>query len=139
MLRKMVLGLLIVITGATLIGILIYNKPHEDLARSKPDVVISADALFSAFASDEVQANSQYLGKIIEVTGTVVNVSIVDGTLTDVILASNDMLFGVNCEMDTSTAQINNEVKIGNKVTLICMCSGYTMDVVMNRCVKKSK
>ena len=48
-----------------------YNRPHTNITESTPDITLTADTIIAAFSSDETKANSRYLDKILNITGTV--------------------------------------------------------------------
>ena len=126
--------LLLLFVAATAIGALVaymmYNKPHEDLLSSKPEYTLAAGALFTEFEADEQTANTKYLGKLVEVKGTVQEVSeAADGSVSVMLKGEMDM-FGVNCSFLEP-----HDFKVGSEVTVRGKCSGYLMDVALSRCV----
>ena len=61
------------------VGYYLWNKPPESMAVQKADLGMPAAELVAAFAKDEAAANTQYVGKIIAVTGKVKEVCQVKG------------------------------------------------------------
>lgn len=118
-----------VIGGA--VGYFMWNKPHENIAASKADVQISAADLFGQFSSDEATANAQYLDKTVEVSGIVKS----SGNNKITLNAGADAMFGVVCELDNLTQHAKTAFAAGEQVTLKGKCSGFNMDVQLNRCV----
>src|ERR1700753_980155 len=49
----------------------LYNKPHRSAAGEAATLSISADSLYRQYQSDEHSADQKYLGKVLEVTGTI--------------------------------------------------------------------
>jgi predicted aconitase len=88
--------------------------------------------LVQAFESDENAANSMYLDKIVTVTGTVESVT-TDTTAVTVYLKESDGLAGVICSFDRKATGIS-ALHNGMQVSIKGICTGYLMDVVMNRC-----
>ncbi len=113
----------------------VYNKPHEDIRRAEPDYTVSSQALFVAFQADEAAANAKYLDKIIEVSGTVVDIRTDEEGLTSVTLEGEGPLFGVICKMDAQSEAGRTPFEIGQPATLKGLCTGMLMDVVLVRCV----
>lgn len=125
---------LIGIIGA-FVGFKIYNKPHEDIGKAKVVHTLSASELFAAYEKNEQDANTTYLDKIIVVNGTVKEVVEEDG-ITNVMLESDDMMFGVSCQLDQLIQHKRNRFAAGEKVSFKGKCTGSLMDVVMVRCVE---
>ncbi|KAA3624091.1 MAG: hypothetical protein DWQ02_23520 [Bacteroidetes bacterium] len=124
---------LLFIGGA--IGFYLFNKPHKNMNKAKADIKIEAPELFSAFESDELAANEKYLDKVVEVTGVVSEVKQEDGIIS-VVLETEDLMFGVICQLDEYSESRKSDFKIGESVTLKGLCTGSLMDVVLVRCVE---
>jgi hypothetical protein len=69
--KKIVVIILAIFVTVGLYAYYQFNKPHPDIAASKPVVKLTAEILFSQFENNEMEANKDYNGKIIEVTGIV--------------------------------------------------------------------
>lgn len=114
------------------VGFYLWNKPHQNMSRAEADFQLEAAALFTAFETDEAQANSRYLDKIIEVRGTITEVSAEQKT---VVLGAETSLFGIRCAWDEFSDAPFPDVQPGQLVTLKGTCSGFLGDVVLSRCV----
>ncbi|MCB0521483.1 MAG: hypothetical protein H6577_25635 [Lewinellaceae bacterium] len=134
--KKVFLFLLVLAVIGVGVGWMMYNKPHENMENAKADMQADAKALFAAFSNDEAGANEKYLNKIVAVSGTVADASKDEGGNTSVMLESEDMMFGVKCELDPLSAHKRTEFQKGEQVTMKCICTGYLSDVVMVRCVE---
>ena len=128
-----VFGLLGLIVS--IIGFKTYHKPHEDIRDAKADYVLTAAELFAAYEVNEEEANAMYLDKVVVVAGTVREINEEDGN-TNVMLESDDMMFGVSCQLDNLTKHKRKNFMAGEKVSLKGKCTGSLMDVVMVRCVE---
>ena len=135
--KLLILGAVFII-GAVSIGLMQYYKPHPDILKAKADYQLSAKALYDAFDLDEETANSRYLDKIIEVSGTVKSSSTDENGILSFTLNSGNELSGVICQMDHLTQHENLEFMPGSKVSLKGICTGMLMDVVLVRCVTAS-
>ncbi len=128
------IGLLLALVGLG-VGYFTYNKPHQNMEKAEADVSIQAPELFSAFESDEGSANEKYLDKVIQVTGTVKEVSTDEEGNVSLTLESGSDLFGVICQLDNLTEHEKTDFQPGEQVTLKGKCTGMLMDVVLVRCV----
>jgi tRNA_anti-like len=128
---------LIVLVAALAGGFYAYqqwNKPHRD-GNAAADVSLSATELFTAFSTNEATANPKYLDKNIKVCGKVLQDAITTDGSTTVQLETGDAIGVVLCELDAATKQSLVYTK-GQDVCFKGLCSGYTSDVVLSRCVK---
>lgn len=128
------IGIIAIIIGA-LIGFYLYNKPHENMEKAKPDIEIGASELFSAFETDELAANEKYLDKVVAVTGVVREVKEDEGVIS-IVLETEDMMFGVVCQLDELSENGRTVFEVGESVTFKGLCTGSLMDVVLVRCVE---
>jgi hypothetical protein len=129
--------LVIAIIGA-LAGYYVYNKPVSGLEDATPAFTMKADELFTAFESDETGANKKYIGKIIQVSGTVQSVNHEQDGNTSVTLQTAGGMFGVICRMDSLNTNIQG-IANGQSVSMKGECTGMLMDVVLVRCVNVKK
>lgn len=132
-------AIVLLIAGALLIGVGFgikeYNREVESTADLAVDIQISASDLFNQYQADETSANNNYLDKTIEVTGTVRELVTGDSGELQLVLESDDMLFGIICQFEgDASAQLNN-LSAGNQVVVKGICTGLLMDVVLKNCV----
>ena len=112
-----------------------WTKPHLDVAAAAEDVSISATDLFKAFSTSEATANPKYLDKVIKVCGTVAENSSTNEGSTTIQLETGDDIGVIMCELDDLTKQEKSSFAKGEAVCFKGLCSGFTTDVVLNRCV----
>ena len=112
-----------------------FNKTHSDMENLKPIATLKASELFDQFSQNESKANKKYVGKIVEVIGTVY--SIEDGNQNDlnILLMEDGEMFGVSC--NARKTEMNVDLKEGDSVRIKGECSGFLSDVVLIRCVTK--
>ena len=115
-----------------------YTGKVPSLTEVKADANVSAENLTQAFEKDSATANKQYLGKIVEVTGTVKSVEKESGT---VVLGGSGMS-SVRCSLDSAFVKTITALNEGAKTVIKGACTGYNADelglgsdVVLNRCV----
>ncbi len=133
--KKLILLLVLLALGlGAYYGLSEYNRGLE--AADKVDFSLSCQELFSAFENDENAANAKYLDKVVEISGTVQEVSTnKEGKVT--VTLDGGMLFGVTCEMFDKNVNKQKFAK-GNKIKLKGICTGYLSDVVLVRCSESS-
>ena len=132
-LRILLIALGLGILAGGFVAYKMWNKPHRDVADAKADVKLEATDLFNQFSTDEATANGQYLDKIVQVCGTVAQVSTENEVVT-IQLEAGDLLGGVLCELDNLSEHPRTDFQAGETVCFKGICTGYLTDVVLNRC-----
>lgn len=110
------------------------NKPVVDMSMAECKSRLSSVELFDVYSSRESYADSCYSGQIIEVFGKVRSLS-ADGPNKSMVLETNDMIFGIDCGIDSTHHQKLNQIKEGNDISIRGECAGLNGDVVMVRCI----
>jgi putative nucleic acid binding protein len=130
--RKILISVLVLALIGVCTGVWLWNKPHKK-AEDAVGISIEAHDLARKYNKDEKAADSQFLNKVIEVSGTVMEVdSNQDGGIM-VILQTDDPAAGVQCAMR------DKGLKIGKgHATMKGFCSGNGITgVSLTDCVKK--
>jgi hypothetical protein len=110
------------------------NKPVAKVSEAVCKVKISATELFDAYTNNVSKADSCYTNQLIEVFGKVKSIS-TDGPNKSLMLETNDMLFGIDCGIDSTNHEKLKSLTEGQDVTIRGECSGMLSDVVMIRCI----
>jgi len=113
----------------------LYNKPVADTEDIKAAYELSAHDLFSQFESNENEANTKYLGKMLEVSGTIRDFSIGDSGELSLMLNSGNEMFGINCGLSKGQDSRYKNYQVGDSIKIKGECSGISMDVVLTRCI----
>ncbi|MGF1564883.1 MAG: hypothetical protein ACFCUH_05925 [Flavobacteriales bacterium] len=127
--RNILLYIGVAVVAVAIYGWYEFNRTVPTLEDAKADFTLAADELFDAFDSDEDGATAKYVGKVIEVSGTVIAIEVKTEGSTVTLEAANAMVGGVNCAFGAAP-----DLKEGQQLTLKCACQGFLMDVVMNNC-----
>jgi len=130
---KKLLYILITLLVIAVIGyFILLNLPKASSKNKDASFKIEAADLYSEFQANEVLANKKYIGKTIEVTGTIMDLD-KDKQGASVLYIDADA--GINGLLCTMEMNQKATFKVGQKVTLKGLCSGYLQDVVLNKCV----
>jgi hypothetical protein len=130
---KILLGVVMFISLAGILAALyMYNLKHTDMAKAKPDFVITATALLKEFEDNEAAASAKYINKIVEITGTVATVKPAENNIVNISLVTESDLSSVICTF--AAISDPSSVKAGDVITLRGECSGFLMDVLLNNC-----
>lgn len=123
--------LFVIVIGACVGAFVAYkmwNKPFDDVTEMD-GIKVNADVLYKAFETNEQTANTTYVGKVVEVTGTVGDIETSD-TIARVMLSFPDAMMGaVRVTLDTRHLADAKAVKTGDQATFKGFCNGFLMDV----------
>jgi len=124
------------IIGAVLGYKFIYNKPHRDYEKAKPDYVVSAKEVFNFYKNSRDEATAKYTGKVLQISGMLNNVEQPD-SLTIAVFAIEQGMFGdegIRCTMLENHSERILSYS-GRNVTVKGYCTGYNdTDVIMENC-----
>jgi len=126
----------VVVVIAAIAGYKYVNRPVGNAGDMDADVKITSTQLQQAYENNETDADSAYLGKVIEVHGTVLAVDPEEHTIT--LKTASDMSC-VSCEISEQLANDLDVFKTGDSVIVKGVCAGYLMDVVLKQSVVSKK
>lgn len=129
--RVILLLAVIAIVVALVLGLRSYSATVPDASGRDADITLSATELFAAFQTDEQAANARYNDKVVRVHGVVRGVEPGPDGRSTVVLATEDVLGGVVCEFP---AGASHDCQVGTTVTIQGFCSGFNLDVLLQRC-----
>ena len=130
-----VLALIVFLTLIGIGGLWQYNKPSRNLAAETADLTITAPELYNQYSENETQANQQYLGKVVQVRGTLQTVNRGENGSLNLILDAGSEMGGVICEIPAGNVPEGLNLQTGKELTLKGQCTGFLMDVVLVKCV----
>ena len=108
-------------------------KPHLNSAEDPVFDRLDATALFSAFQESETRATKKWVGRVIEISGTI---SMVEGAgkYLSITLAGNGA-GGVNCSLLRQDLPAGRKFNIGERIIIKGRCTGFLMDVNLVDCI----
>ena len=115
----------------------IYHKPHQSAADESTSVTIDADTLYHQYQLDEHSADQKFMGKVIEVTGKLVEIQH-SGNAEIWIISTQAGGGGINAQLFSGT-KVDPMPKSGDAVTVKGRCTGFLMDVNLADCVPVKK
>lgn len=127
--KKKLLILVIAILTLLFIGYKFIYKEHRNIAEEKASIVETVALIYSAFSTDETNANTKYLDKTIEVKGIITSIN---ETTKNIMLDSK-----LNALFD---GEIPTDVKINDSIVVKGRLVGYDSlleEIQMDQCSKK--
>ena len=116
----------------------VFHKPHRNIEKEQAAYVIAASDFYQEFAMDETSAYEKYGNLVIQVTGSIADITLEEDQASIVLL---DEMEGISCAFD-SLALVEwgekfAQLQIGDELTLKGQCDGFDMimGVVLSRCV----
>ncbi len=129
--------LILAIIGAVsagVIGYYMYNKPHRNIEKAKPDLIVTADELAKIYENEE-EGNERALNRVILLEGNIDNLK-------------RDAAGNLNIEFSTEFGDVDaslderyreeddymkkaEALQAGDHVKLQCYCSGAIKDTML--------
>jgi hypothetical protein len=136
--RKIIVRIIIVLgvllTGLAGLGSYMYNKPHRNIGKAKPDFVITSATLYNSFSQDENYANSQFLDKVILLKGRIMEVMNIRENDVVILLEGEEGVGGVSCTLNSTEISKAASLKKNQELTIKGRCTGMLMEVVLVDC-----
>jgi tRNA_anti-like len=123
----------IVLLCLGLLGIYKIYQPHHNVEGEQPVGKFSAAALYNEFLHDETTATRKWVGKVVEVTGTISGLSENGDHLSISLDAAPEG--GINCGFLKRDLSSDAKLSKGGAITIKGKCTGFLMDVNMVDCV----
>lgn len=120
------IGTILLIVGLLIGGgtvLYMFNLPHRNVQSASTDFKLTASQLVTEYLNNQANANEKYLAddgdsKILEVTGTVKNISDDFNGQKVVLLQSDSCMAGVSCSFAQETSKNASNIQIGQTITI---------------------
>lgn len=129
--RTYIISIVILFIISVLITYKWYTQAPTSITKLPTNITISAESLFENYEEDEIVSNLKYLDKVIEVNGVVSGIAFQKNSVT---LKTKDDFGSILCGLSKEFRSTINTLKVGQRVIIKGICSGYLMDVVLIRC-----
>lgn len=124
--------LLLVINGYYYV-VPLFSSSEKNLENEVAAVILTANDLVNTYADNEAKSNKLYAGKIIEISGTIKEITFLNNRTT-VILKSSSEKFGVICDINPNEKDNINRLKEDQNITVKGICEGFLKDVILLNC-----
>jgi hypothetical protein len=116
-------------------GLYTVYKPHRNVEGEDAVATLTASTLYNDFSKNESQANQKWLGKVLEVNGTISTVTESGNYISLNLAATKDG--GVNCSLSKKDLPADQKFKKGDSISVKGKCTGFLMDVNLVDCIIK--
>lgn len=131
---KIISGIFILIIVCLFLLLKIYNKPHTDVRNVKSDIITNVENLLAEYEQDEALANKKYTDQIIQVNGTIFEISNLRGNMV-ITLKNPKSKSSIICHFLPEDYDKSLILEKGQNVTIKGVCTGFLLDVILVRCV----
>jgi uncharacterized membrane protein len=140
-LKKLVKWLPILLLAVLSIGVYAWREYHREQESTEDLTIVftkTANEIVQEFEKSESTANSLYNDKVLAINGKIVQINTTD-TTQQIILAGPVSSGGVICDFESNERSKIKALTVGSEVKVVGVCTGFLMDVVMVRCILKTK
>lgn len=131
--KGIIIGVILAAFVAIAVYFYVFNKPARTAAAEDAEFDVTVSELLNEFETDEVAANAKYLDKIIRVHGRLESIYSAENDIS-IYLQNAGGAGGVTCSFSKEDLDITNLIQ-GQKIAIKGICSGYLLDVVLNKCI----
>nr|WP_265087379.1 OB-fold putative lipoprotein [Nanchangia anserum] len=115
------------------------SSKAEEPAEATPEVTVSAAEIVTAYTDNELAADKQYKGKVVQITGTMDQVTDILSSKAVRITSGDEYAFeGITCAIDDSQVDKAAELTKGGQVTVVGKVDGFNqMNIELSDCTIK--
>ncbi|WP_166964565.1 OB-fold protein [Yeosuana marina] len=134
--KTVIVSVLAIIMLGIFLAVKEYNKPHINVADTKPDIITNSQGLLEDFQVNENSANKKYLDQIVQVSGRISKLEASENNDIIITLLNDKSPLGtVICHLSPDENKKLINLKEGQDIIAKGICTGYLMDVILVRCV----
>ena len=119
-----------------------YTRTSENLVDVKADFSIGGKLFLDEFLTNDSNASKKYLGKIVEVSGEIKEMTTDENNFYTIALGDTASLSSIRCRLDSSENKKTFQIKKMNLISIKGICTGYIADefgigsdIQLDRCV----
>jgi hypothetical protein len=122
--KKALVILIILIAGAMVYGLYLWNKPAKSAASEEVFATTDAPTIYQEFKNNPEESAKKYLNKNIEISGAVESFS-QDSSGSKCVLATGSDDMGV---VSVSFIENTSNIQVGQNIIIRGLCAGYLAD-----------
>lgn len=131
--RKIIIVLIIILAAISAATYYVIHEYNRLPSLGSVEFTMEATQLLAEFEQSEEAANKKYLGKVIEVKGTVKDIIHQENQFT-VLLGDKEAMSSVSCALGRGGADAANSIKPGDIAAIKGTCTGMLLDVALVNC-----
>lgn len=128
-------GIGLVLLGLVGWGIYKLYEPHRNVEAENAVATLTAINLYNEFLNNENSANKKWVGKVVEIRGTIYSISEMENYVSINLQATADG--GINCSLQKKDLSPDEKFNHGDIITIKGKCTGFLIDVDLVDCVIK--
>jgi hypothetical protein len=119
--RNIVISILVIVVIGGFFAYRMYSNETTDVVNQQPDAKTTAAAMFAAFDKDSSSALKNYLGKVVEVTGSVKKID----TSGTIILGTDGSESSIVLSLDRRHLKDYEKTAVGKEAVMQGKCTGF--------------
>ena len=131
--RKVIRVILIFVVLLLVAYLIFVNIPQATIKSKDAIEKVEATMLYKAFNDSEQEAENKYLGKVLEVTGTIDELYEDENGTPVVVLKNETGDPVVLVTLDAGQAKLISRYSEGSQIRLKALCSGMLMEVTLTK------
>jgi acetyltransferase-like isoleucine patch superfamily enzyme len=148
--KKLIYKILVIVVflimGVALYAYKEYNRKNVDIADTKAAFTLTDLQLINEFTQDQNASNKKYLGKILELSGSIKKIDTDANGYHTLILGNAVNMNSVRCSVDSAFNKDAHNLTVGSSVVIKGICTGYNADdlglgsdIILNRSIAINK
>jgi alanine racemase len=144
--KKTILVLLTLLAcAAAYYAYTMYNKQHTDVATTEASEILTAEAIFTAFDTDDSAATALYADKVIQLEGMLLTKDLSNTKEPQIVLQGNGDNGFIRCGFKVEELAKVTSLKDSSNIKIKGMCKGFNgsdeldllgdKDVVLSNCI----
>jgi len=130
--KKLLWGVLILLLILAAGGFYVFNMSGDSVAKKDADHTMQASALYAEYSANEAGSNKKYIGKTVELSGKISEISTDQEGATVLMFAEPGEMEGVMCTLekseDTASLAVGNTVKVKGQCTGMLEMTGVVVN-----------
>ena len=131
--KKVIYGILFLFAILLLSGLYLFNMSGDSVVKKEVDHSLTTKALYQEYSGNEKKSNIKFIGKTIEVSGTISEISQDQEGATVLMFLEPGEMEGVMCTIEKD--QNTTALALGQSVKVKAQCTGMMemTGVVLNK------
>jgi hypothetical protein len=132
-----IVGIILAAIVIIIASIYLYIRfmPEKNIAKQEASYTINAAVLAEEYNRNPDVSDKKYIDRIIQVTGTISEITTDQNKSKVIILRENNSSSGVLCTLSDNSSKNAQKYHVGNTITIKGTCTGMLFEVVLNKCV----
>lgn len=111
----------------------VMNMPKASVKSVEADYKLNSEQLYSEYSTDEESSDLKYLGRVIELSGVVEDITTDEQGAAVVLLGDGDAVIHAIVTMEEDQKSKLSAYQPGQNITVKAKCNGMLIEVALNK------